>query len=65
LSLIPANLAPRDSRRSLPQILRHALCGLPDDLEVADDRVLNHRRGEELVSARLGISERPIVASRM
>lgn len=56
----PSHLAPRNSWRPFPQIQRHPLGRLSDDLQVPDNRVLNHQGGEELIPTRLGIGERPI-----
>lgn len=47
----PCHLAPRHSRLTLPQSRRHPLRGLSDNLEVPHDSVLNHRGGEEGLSA--------------
>jgi len=60
LSRIPAISPPGDTRRALPERVRHALGRLADYLQVANDGILNHRSSKELISARLRISERPI-----
>lgn len=56
----PGHLPPWHTRRTLAQWLRDALGGLANNLQVADDGILDHRPGEELIPAGLRISECPI-----
>jgi hypothetical protein len=56
----PRHLSPRHSGGAVSERLRHALSRLADDLQIPDDGVLNHPRGEELVSTGLRIRERSI-----